>query len=117
MPRRPGPATDDIHEDKWESRLVRLVKVDKDNEPASDGRLWVVRDLLTERMYSTSLMNLSRDALCEMQVLAFVADAQTCSCCLRDGGRTFNVSAGDLCGVCYRNSCDSHGKCRRKKDL
>jgi hypothetical protein len=105
---------DQVREDLWEGRLVRLVR---DDEEEQDN--WVVQDMLTEQTYQTPTANLHRRPVGEMEVLAFIAKhCEVCACCGRDGGRTFEPDSkeGRFCGGCFRASCDTHGlPCRLRK--
>lgn len=105
-----------VFEDLWKGRLVRFASLDRDNRPANDGAPWVVTDLLSEKRYSIPRFRLSQVALCEMQVLAFVADTGRCPCCRIDGSRLHTISSGVFCSSCYRNACDHHDACRTRDD-
>ena len=111
------PKAGEVFEDLWEGRLVSVVSIDRDNGPASDGPLWAVTDLLSEKRYSIPRSSLSPVALCEMQVLAFVANTGRCPCCRMDGGRLHTISSGDFCTNCFRDACDSYDACRRRDDV
>lgn len=109
---------DQVREDLWENRLVRLVRYDDEGEDESDN--WIVQDVLTEQTYKTPRANLHRRPVGEMEVLAFIAAHDTvCSCCGRTGGQTFEPDSkeGRFCGGCFRASCDTHGlPCRLARE-
>jgi hypothetical protein len=100
---------DQVREDRWEDRLVRLDhEVCNEDEVGPD--LWFVEDLLTGQVYQTPEANFGSRVIGEMEVLAFVAAHAThCACCDRHGGRTFEAEKRFYCGGCFRASCDTHG--------
>jgi hypothetical protein len=101
---------DQVREDRWEDRLVRLVR-DADVVEGEEGpAMWLVEDLLTAHVYKTPETNLSTRIIGEMEMLAFIAaHATPCACCDRNGGRTFEIENHRYCGGCFRASCDTHG--------
>lgn len=110
---------DDVREDRWDNRLVRLLGVrdGEDGESGSEVDIQVVEDVLTGRRYKTPVRNLGGHCFSEMEVLAFIAEQSTaCACCGRDGGRTWESEGRPYCGGCYRASCDTHKlPCRGQK--
>lgn len=101
---------DQVREDRWEDRLVRLVRQPGEDGDEETADQWFVEDLLTNQVYQTPEANLGARVIGEMEVLAFVAAHAThCACCDQHGGRTFEAEKRFYCGGCFRASCDTHG--------
>ena len=109
MPTTIKRAPEQVREDSWESRLIRLIEFNNEPDGPPSGS-WVVEDVLTERRYVTPAPNISSRQYNEMEVLAYVTASGACDCCESSGGRVFTLdkSRADLCGSCYLKSCDTH---------